>query len=200
VKSFSPPAPAHSFAPPRSRHPSSHERLPQLRLLAPPPQYSGEGEAHPQVETSPFPSPSSSPPSAARRGMGKKTPMGLVARARAARVSTLLPLLKRGGARGGMNSLGCLRFDRQGGQGGARLCRAHHPTKSCGARVKRVKAPPPSGETLQSSRASLLGVRADQSARTSHPARPSAACPHECGASSAKRAKRWGMTEVTHTS
>jgi hypothetical protein len=69
--------------------------------------------------------------------------MGLVARA--ARVLTLLLLLKRGGARGGANFPGCLRFDCQVGQGGTGLHRAHLATEGCGARVKRGIAPPPCG-------------------------------------------------------
>jgi hypothetical protein len=76
--------------------------------------------------------------------MGKETPNGLGGSA--ARVSTLLPLLKCGGARGDANSPGCPRFDRQGGQGGARLRRAHHASEGRDAGAKRVIDPP--GGTL----------------------------------------------------
>jgi hypothetical protein len=51
----------------------------QLRLLAPPPRYPSEGEAHLQVETSPPLLPLLLPRSQAEE-WGKKPPMGLVAR------------------------------------------------------------------------------------------------------------------------
>jgi hypothetical protein len=81
-------------------------RLPQLRLLASPPWRSAEGEARLQVEA--FPSALPPPSSFLTEQIeerGQKTPMGLVTRA--ARVLTLLPPLKCGGARGDAKSLGC---------------------------------------------------------------------------------------------
>jgi hypothetical protein len=64
----------------------------------------------------------------------KKTPTRLVARATG--VSTLPPYLKRSGARGDANSLGCPRFDRQSGRGGTRLRRAGHASEERGAGAK----------------------------------------------------------------